>query len=235
MKLTWLKNIFTAIMVTSGIALMAGPVTASASPISPHAYAQEGLLLTNYGGYFSSPYGQGNLYSNWSSSNPTSFITNEMWEAFNSNEWIETGDVDGSINGNYWAGHYVAYQEYNSSTGQYAYHEYTVGSEYPTGAHNFEVQKTGTNTWVSYVDFTQSMSFSFSYASSPEINVGIESNDNQNYFLSGTYDDTLEYKDSSNNWHLWPSAVNGDSNSLGWSSTFTYSTSGPSNTEAFSG
>lgn len=191
---------------------------AYASYIGPHGYVVQSYGHTNYGGYFSSPYGQTDLYSNWSSTHTGSFITNEMWVGFNNSEWIETGDVDGSINGNYWAGHYVAYQKYSS--GSYVYREYTVGSKYPTGTHNFEIQYVGSNTWNSYTDFSKTMSFSFPYGSSNDIDVGIETDDNQNYFLSGNYDNSLQYKNSGGTWYTWGSATNHDSNSLGWYSTF---------------
>ncbi|OPX42759.1 hypothetical protein CLHUN_34110 [Ruminiclostridium hungatei] len=198
----------------------------NASYISPHAYAkQHNQSQNNCGGFFSTPNGQSNLFSNWSSSHNNSWITNEMWTPFNGgNEWIETGDVCGAINGAYWSGHFVAVQKYNSSTKQYEYSEYTVGSSYPTGTHNFEVQYVGNNKWESYVDYNKTMSFSFNYTSSFDHCVGIESNDSDNYFTSGSYDSALQWKDSNNAWHNWTSATNGDSNSYNWVSSYSSST-----------
>jgi len=224
------RNIKKKVMTVMGtiILLFDFNSVASATPLNPHGYAEQTLTLTNYGGYFASAYASSNLNSNWSSTNNSRFITNELWQRFtDANEWIEVGDVDGVLNSAYWNGHYTAYQKYNSSTFQYEYHEYTVGTKSPTGTHNFEIQYTGNSSpWSSYVDYNKAYDFTLTNTSSPSIDVGIETNDSAATFTNNIYDTGMQRKDSVNSWHNWTSTnvINNDYNSLGWTSLFNTTT-----------
>lgn len=142
-----------------------------------------------------------------------------MWVPFASgSQWIEIGDVDGSVNGNYWAGHYMAVK---SSTG---YTEYTIGSSYSFSGHSFEVQLTTPNTWVGYVDYNKVMTFTMPFTSSFSTRCWIETNVSNGAFTSGIQEASLQYKDASEVWHNWTSAVKTDTNSLGFTSAYTSST-----------
>lgn len=115
-----IKGIFSVLTILC-LTIGSTGTPAYASLLSPHAYAEQHNSATNYGGY--------------AENNNQGFITDEMWSVFsNENYWIEVGDVDGVLNGNYWAGHYAAK---NDSSG---YTEYAIGSEYSGRGNSFETQ-----------------------------------------------------------------------------------------------
>lgn len=143
-------------LVMTGV-LLISPSSASAAYLGEnHGYTQQafsnGSLI--YGGYMSSTNTQEHLFSNWTSTHNLSFITKEMWFAFNENEWMEVGAVDGSVNVIFWNGHFQALNRFNSSTGKYEFREFTIGSKGPTGTHNYQIQPGGTNASGSWVNWT---------------------------------------------------------------------------------
>lgn len=196
-----------------------------ASPLSPHAYAIEttdpldcSTSTPNYGGYFDSS----NTADDLSGGNTSAFITKEMWltMADSCNKWIEIGSVDGALSGGYWNGAYWAIQR--SATG-FDYYEEAIQPEYLSGEHNFEVQWTG-SVWQVVVDGTVDKSITSEGSTSAQnIQAGIETNDSSTTFSSGTFMSCLEYlaPDNTYSWYYWPTYQNNDSNTLGWSSSFT--------------
>lgn len=202
-----------------------------ASPLSPHAYAIETTDGTscssstpNYGGYFDSSYTADDLFGG----STNNFITKEMWLTMGDscNKWIETGSVDGALSGGYWNGAYWALNR--SSTGM-DYYEEAIQPEYLSGEHNFEVQWTG-SAWQVVVDGTVKKTItSEGSTSSQNIEAGIETNDSSTTFTSGTFMSCLEYlaPDNTYSWYYWPSFYNNDSNTLGWSSSFTENPGSP--------
>lgn len=166
---------------------------------------------------FTSDGGSDVLYSNWSTSNRGSFITNEEWIAnADSKTWVETGDVAGSINGNYYKGPFVARQ----STAGYA--EYAVND----GAHmdvDYEIHRVN-GSWVVMVNGAQIESFNMGSTFTPTVmQVGIESNDNENYFdFPSATDEYLYYYDQNDNTKNWSIAnvINNDDNNLNWWSAY---------------
>lgn len=67
------------------------------------------------------------------------------------------------------------------------------------------------------------MDYNFSYTSAIAQKVGIEANDDTQSFTDGIYNNSLQWKNSSNVWKNWTSSdvTNGDNNTLGWTSTYT--------------
>ncbi|MCM8711230.1 hypothetical protein M2651_09330 [Clostridium sp. SYSU_GA19001] len=192
-------------------------VSVKASYIPNHAYAQQHNSLTNYGGYFYNPYGQSSLISNFDSLNNYAFITNEMWTAFgDSSQWIEVGDVDGNLNGNYWAGHFTAVQPQDPNK----YQEYSIGSNYASSGHSFEIQYLGSFWWGVYVDYQLAIKFYMPFDYSTFTQVGIETNNTAATFSNGIYNANMQYKDLSGTWHNWYSSLNYDINNLNWTSNY---------------
>lgn len=212
-----------------GLAFVGAPTCGFASPLNPHAYAQEttdpidcSTTTPNYGGYFSSS----NSADDLSGGSASAFVTKEMWVtmADSCNKWIEVGSVDGTMNGAYWNGAYWAMQR--SSTG-FDYYEETIQPEYISGIHNFEVQWTG-SAWQVVVDGAAKKTVTTEGSTSAQsLIAGIETNDSATAFTSGTFMSCLEYlaPDNTYSWYYWSSYLNADSNSLGWSSSFSESAS----------
>lgn len=202
-------------------------IFANASYLDPHAYIMEyvdGNGTGVYGGYFETSYGQEYLYSNWSYWNYKSFITNEMWIDFVAgHQWIELGDVDGSVNGSYWNGHYLAFQYFDLDQG-YVYKEYTIGSAGPTGKHRYELQHIGNDVWRAYIDGSTVATITWDSPFSNYQSIGMETNDSKSTFVSNIYDTYMQYKGVDNLWHHWGfgEPYNLDSNNLGWSSFFSW-------------
>lgn len=207
------------------LGLFGTTTSSSGSALDPHAYAQQSTdaidcstSTPNYGAYFSSS----NSADDLSGGSTSAFITKEMWltMADSCNKWIEVGSVDGALNGGYWNGGYWASQR--SATG-FDYYEEAIQPEYISGVHNFEIQWTG-SAWEVDVDGAAKKTITTEGSTSAQsIIAGIETNDSATTFTSGTFMSCLEYlaPDNTYSWYYWPSPLNGDSNSLGWSSSYT--------------
>jgi hypothetical protein len=186
------------------------------------------------GGFFNTSAGQEEL----TSVGQSSIISKEMWVQQGTNDWVEIGDVkgyptpDGYNAGPYWAGHFYAKQRSNTDAYSVSiYEEHNYGTSGVTGSHSFKVQvgnpSQGLYYWDYYIDNVYVNSLLSNNASMDFVNVGIESNNNDNTFNNGTYVDSLYYRDSS--WKLWPSNVRaiseGDNNTLQWRSSYNSSPS----------
>lgn len=155
------------------------------------------------------------------STTPKGFITDEMWiGSSDSSHWIETGDMDGSINGNYWAGHFAAYQPTDSTS----YREFTIGPEYSGIGHSFEIQKTGYNTWCTYLDFNLTETFTMPNPIGAFMVTGIETNNTDSSFVSGCGINSLQYLGTDSIWHNWNAASNADTGYNGWTSAYNNNT-----------
>lgn len=178
-------------------------------------FAGQSLSGSFYGGYFSSPYVQ-NTLSAYSHSGY--YVTKETWLMMNDTKtrWMEIGTMDGDTNyGSSWSGHFTGVSDYNGYT------EYHVGSQYPTGSHNFEIQYVGSNTWKAYVDYSLVHTYTSSDSYAHSIYNGIESNnDSWNTFNSGIYNSAWQYKDSGGSWHEIDSATDRDNTT--WDSQLSY-------------
>jgi hypothetical protein len=217
----------TAFVTALGIVLISATTDVRGSPLTPHAYAQQSTDLLcststlNYGGYFDSS----NTADDLSGGSTNGFITKEMWVVMADScggKWIELGSVDGALSGGYWNGAYWA-RENPALT--YDYYEEAIQPEYLSGEHSFEIQWTG-SAWQVVVDFTVKRSVTDEGSSSAQqVAVGIEASDSATTFRSGTFMSCLEYlaPDNTQSWYYWPTAYNGDSNNLGWSSSYTSS------------
>lgn len=214
-----IKSIF-SVLVIIGLTIGFTGIPAYASILSPHAYAEQHNSATNLGAYFYNASGQADLYGGYAENNNQGFITDEMWNVFsNESYWIESGDMDGVINGNYWAGHYAAK---NDASG---YTEYTIGSEFSGSGNSYETKLTSTNTWSVYVNGTLQLQFWEPYSQFDYTEVGIETNNNNSSFTNGIISRGLQTKDLSGTWYNWSSSnvTNRDSYSFGWISSFSSS------------
>lgn len=148
------------------------------------------------------------------------FIDKEMWLSLDDPQgsgtcnggrnscWIEAGDTAGVIKQNtgdqMWQGHYFAIARDDGS-----YYEEPIGTSGETGSHTFEIAYGANAVWEIYVDGTlmrqiTSMSqFRWGFA----LQSGIESNNDQNSFTSGTSQTSLEWRDQTATWYYWD-AVN---------------------------
>lgn len=219
MKRTHIKFVF-SMCFTLTILLSIG-LFARAAIINPHAYAIQRINAIYYGGYFYNPYGQIDLNSRYSSNTHHEFITNEMWNVFSTSDggrWIEVGEVDGVLNGNYWAGHFLAIQD------DVGYREYAIGSNFSSTGHSFEIQKIGYNKWGVYVDFNKVMDFSIPYSKVSYMDIGIETNTTTASFTNGMYNSAIQYLNSGSTWTKATSATREDYNPFNWISTYNSST-----------
>jgi len=218
-----------------------------------HGYAVQFKDINNHGQAFVTSYGQEDLYQ--SSSGSGAAITKEMWVIFNKttrNHWIEVGDVKGKMADNLqqvnltlsqkskvWAGHFVAYQTFNNSTGQDEYRETAFDSYAPTGVHKYSISYIGSNTWVIYADDARVLTLSgITYTYAQRLQLGIETKDTTNYFDPSTLISSIQGKDTNGIWQGWTSASNGDYNTSSvaygpWTSIFSLNTSTGGNSITF--
>lgn len=205
------------------VALVTGfhGISANASLISPHAYAVYHNANKNHGGYFYNSSGQKDLFGAYAANGNNGFITDEMWCVFpNHNYWIEVGDMDGVLNGNYWAGHYAAK---NDASG---YTEYSIGSEFSGCGNSFRINLTDPNTWVVYVNGIAQLTFTEPYSEFDYTDIGIETNNTDSSFTNGISSTTLQmYSIYNDCWPNWTNngVTNRDNNTLGWHSTYSAS------------
>lgn len=196
--------------------------TANAASINPHAYVQAYIQPSGglSGVYMSITNDQEDL----SHVGGSSFINKEMWMAFSNSQWIEAGTTRGPIDSSSgyisdWHGHFMAWNDDSTND----YHERNFQNEYPTGTHNFQISRDS-GTWTVYMDFTQVATVPHfdSFTTAIAHQVGIESNDNSNSFVSGTYASALEYRNTSGSWVLWNNTsiydgTNQAGKDMGWS------------------
>lgn len=221
------KNKISMAMVLALLFIVATlPFTANAASVNPHWYAVQRLTATNTGVYTSITNDQEDL-----SHVSNSFINKETWVGFSNGGWIEAGTTLGPVDNSDgyvadWHGHFFAYRDGNG-----IYHERNVGSEYPTGTHNFQISRDtdgGTTNWTVYVDFTRVGTVpSITSTTAIDQDVGIESSDSSNSFTSGTYASAMQYRNTSGTWTNWSSSsaskVNLDSNGARWVSSYSSS------------
>jgi hypothetical protein len=218
--------------------------TLYAAIIDPHAYTKRDRdNIVSQASRMSLDTGAEDLTSNWSSSNPYSFITKEMWVIFSTdtsgqpNQWIEIGQVKGGVNKNYWNGHYEAIKRYQN--GSLIYTETPLSYSGDTGPASYEISYGGKSSlgydfWNVYINGINYDYWTIPFISSIAQHVGIESNDSLNTFKTGTKITNIGYtKDGTSYW--WTSSMNGDSNYLNWSSTFQYDSTSNTNSAVFTG
>lgn len=202
--------------------MIATPV--SAAPINPHAYALQRSFGPYYGAYFANSLGQEDLTQNDRSAYEP-FINKEVWFIFDSaaTQWIEVGDTAGIIAGLNRVGHFYA-ENYVDSTGTTQYFEALIdpNAPVPTGDHTFTIAAGSGRVWNVYVDGVSKAAISDfpTMINADYEDNGIEASDDQTTFRSGTLSYGLQYQDSLANWYYWGSATQNDTNTFGWTSTF---------------
>lgn len=203
------------------------------SPAFANEYSRVANLgVTVQGAYFYSP--SVSLNSYWSTSQPCRFIIKTHWLGFadsngNSTGWIEIGRVHGAMSdpsssvkcgldpvSNYNA-YYVATQ--NGSL----YDEWPVTGFGTTGAHNFQVQRTGFGEWTAYIDYTAVRKFTRTEQNAARHRVGFESNYSDTWFASPS--DTTSHQVLVNGtWEYWTSGSREDAstgyNNVNWNTVF---------------
>lgn len=198
---------------------------AKASPVYPHWYALSSIDATSTGVYTSITNDQDDL-----SHVSGEFINKEMWLGFSNLGWIEVGTTLGPVDNSDgyvsdWHGHFFAYYDTTS------YHERNVGSQYPTGSHNFQISRdtsNGVTQWTVYVDFTRVGTVpAITETTGIDQDVGIESTDSSNSFTSGTYASAMQYRNTSGTWVTWNSASSTpttySNGSGGWAASYSSS------------
>jgi len=227
------------LVVASIAAVMTfGNGPAFAALINPHAYALQRNVGPSYGAYFVNSLGQEDLVQNDRSAYEP-FINKELWFVFDSagSQWIETGDTAGIIAGSYRIGHFYA-ENYIDSTGSSTYFEALIdpNSPAPTGEHNFTIGAGSSGVWNVLVDGVPKAAISDfqSQINADHEDNGIEADDDQTTFKSGTFSYGLQYQDVTSTWYFWSSATNQDQNTFGWASSFTAPPSNNSPTTVFS-
>lgn len=191
---------------------------AKAAMIKPHAYAEQQCPWSTVGGYFFDPSGAAALHGGYSASQPLAFLTDEMWCNFN-DDWIEIGEVSGSLETYNWSGHYTAIQD--EVTGNY--YEYAIGSTGTGNGNSFEIAYNGDSTWGVYLNNTRIRGFYMPDSRSNGTEVGIETNNTNSYFTNGIQSTLLKIAYASDQWENWYGVVNYDANSFGWTSNYSSS------------
>ena len=198
---------------------------ARADFILPHQYVEQDFDTTLDGGYYEAVAGQEDLtnpnqLAYDSVNNQYSFINKEMWLNvskstdhtcnFGANHcWLEAGDTAGGLQTSTgvtaWAGHYFAIAR-NDGT----YYEEPIGTSGVTGTHTFEIAYGTNGIWEIYIDGALSRQISsMSYFGSGDgysLHAGIESDNTNNTYKSGTYEDALQYRYNSGSgvtWYYW--------------------------------
>lgn len=239
-KLVYFNGFFSIIMASL---LFWNVPTSYAALIDPHAYAQQQRTdIVSDSSRMVLNTGAEDLTSNWSSSNPDSFITKEMWvvlsktPAGDPQEWIEMGQVRGGVNKQFHNGHFTAVKRYQN--GQLLFTESVIGTSGSTsGSYTYEIayggkSSLGYDKWNLYINGSYQTFWTVPYTQSVGQTVGIETNDSLSSFKTGTKISNVDYL-KNGTWWRWTSAVNGDSNVLGWSSSFVYNSTANTNTVTF--
>lgn len=217
----------TILVAATILFLCSGPRIALANFLSSHQYLEYEYDATMDGAYEQNVYGQEDLINpNLSLQNVNgewSLIDKEMWLLVDYPQgtqscdngmqygcWIETGDTAGVVvqaGGNVpQHGHFFAIARNDGS-----YYEEPIGPTGVTGSHTFEIlyDPNTTGVWDIYVDaalarqITSMNQFRWGFA----FQSGIESNNDQNSFVSGTYQNQIEYEDSTEAWYYWGTPV----------------------------
>jgi len=131
-----------------------------------------------------------------------------------------------------------ATENYIDSTGSSTYFEALIDPNSPasTGEHNFTIGAGSSGVWNVLVDGVPKAAISDfqSQINADHEDNGIEADDDQTTFKSGTFSYGLQYQDVTSTWYFWSSATNQDQNTFGWASSFTAPPSNNSPTTVFS-
>lgn len=155
-----------------------------------------------------------------------------MWLLAPGGNWVEMGNVkgytapDGVSTTQYWAGHYYAKQRTNG-TNPPIYQRILFGVSGVTGAHSFQIEKTGSSgglySWSFALNNVNQGGLSSNNASFPYMQGGIETNNGLSKFRSGTTIESMYYRDTANVWKAWPTTgvVDGDNLKIpSWNSVY---------------
>jgi hypothetical protein len=168
-------------------------------------------------------------------------------------EWVELGGGKGltatSITipnpqpqeQTYWNGHYFTYQRVTADGSRW-YYEGRIGSANPTGSHRYKLERdlTQPNRWKSSVDNVAAYLITIAGASNynvgKQLNIGIESQDNQHSFTNGTFVENIwTYPVSASGFQNYTGTapVAAENNNRGWYSLWFPIQNGNPNTIQF--
>lgn len=195
------KKLIAAFVLTASIL---GVTKVNAAQTSSQ-YTQRYIIQDMYGAAFTANGQTEDLISSPATPYP---LNKTMWIFFpqqinRPGEWVELGGGKGltatSIKilnpkpeeQTYWNGHYFTYQRVTADGSRW-YYEGTIGSANPTGSHRYKLERdlTQPNRWKSSVDNIAAYFITIAGASNynvgKQLNIGIESKDNQHSFTNGT-------------------------------------------------
>jgi hypothetical protein len=177
-----------------------------------NSHSQLELTATEKGGYYSA--NNINMNANWTSTQHP-FVLRTMWTVIDTNySWVETGFMDGDLNGANYHGFYVAYGISNSVGTLVDYNEYSVSGPSTTvgTTHNFEVQYIGNNYWRAYFDLNSKLDVYSTTGYGLGVNIGWETGATNSPYTNFTYDSpnqttAHQYQNASGVWNNWSSGT----------------------------
>jgi hypothetical protein len=230
MRIQYLK-LTTFVSITLSYIVITSSSLLAQSSASGAVYARQAIgssSATFSGGFYRNVAGNEDLYL--FQRNPVDSISKQQYAAKtmwligpSSDNWIEAGSLSGwtSVDGNttnttFWKGNYYAKEDNG------VYKRFFIGSQNATGNYTFQLdrgsQSGSVYNWALQVKSASGASLSIPITHSKnafsEMQVGIETGNACNGFRSGTYADSLHFKDSGGfkTWSTLTSVVNTDKN-----------------------